>query len=253
MTTETLVKDGQTLVLGGIYVIDRSDTGTAVPFLSKLPFSGALFRSTKIKDDRKELLIFVSPRGRALTRQALWQVVLRAARRAGSLAQTRYDAGYVNYFEVIDAQRTVLSAERMPELRRPFLLGCVAVLNDDHPTALGSRTMWTRRKSCPRRRLKRNGFDAEPHAVFEESTITEKSLETWFSSACPTGLDLLPAPIAGSRRTSFRAATASSAPPPRQRPPPKRTHALPPAVPPPVPRGRARQPARGATLPPPRP
>jgi multidrug efflux system outer membrane protein len=35
-----------------------------------------------------------------------------AARRAGELAQTRYDAGIVNYFEVIDAQRTVLTAER---------------------------------------------------------------------------------------------------------------------------------------------
>jgi multidrug efflux system outer membrane protein len=35
-----------------------------------------------------------------------------AARRAGTLAQTRYDAGFVNYFEVIDAQRTVLAAER---------------------------------------------------------------------------------------------------------------------------------------------
>lgn len=35
-----------------------------------------------------------------------------AARRAGELAQKRYDAGFVNYFEVIDAQRTVLSAER---------------------------------------------------------------------------------------------------------------------------------------------
>ncbi|HVZ64715.1 MAG TPA: efflux transporter outer membrane subunit [Lacunisphaera sp.] len=35
-----------------------------------------------------------------------------AARRAGTLAQTRYDSGYVAYFEVIDAQRTVLAAER---------------------------------------------------------------------------------------------------------------------------------------------
>jgi multidrug efflux system outer membrane protein len=35
-----------------------------------------------------------------------------AARRAGDLAQTRYDAGYVNYFEVLDAQRTVLAVER---------------------------------------------------------------------------------------------------------------------------------------------
>lgn len=37
---------------------------------------------------------------------------LAAARRAQRLAQTRYDAGYVSYLEVIDAQRTALAAER---------------------------------------------------------------------------------------------------------------------------------------------
>ncbi len=37
---------------------------------------------------------------------------LEAARRGGTLAQKRYDAGFVNYFEVIDAQRTVLATER---------------------------------------------------------------------------------------------------------------------------------------------
>ena len=37
---------------------------------------------------------------------------LVSARRAAQLAQTRYDAGYVTYFEVIDAQRTVLGLER---------------------------------------------------------------------------------------------------------------------------------------------
>ena len=37
---------------------------------------------------------------------------LVAARRAASLAQTRYDAGYVSYLEVIDAQRTSLATER---------------------------------------------------------------------------------------------------------------------------------------------
>lgn len=48
-----------------------------------------------------------------LTDQAAAQDrAVAAARRAGVLAQTRYDAGYVNYFEVIDAQRTVLAAER---------------------------------------------------------------------------------------------------------------------------------------------
>jgi type IV pilus assembly protein PilQ len=60
--TETLVKDGQTLVLGGIYVVDRSETGSATPFLSRLPFFGALFRSHEVGDIRKELLIFVNPR-----------------------------------------------------------------------------------------------------------------------------------------------------------------------------------------------
>lgn len=48
-----------------------------------------------------------------LARQAAAQDrAVAAARRAGQLAQTRYDAGYVAYFEVIDAQRTVLAAER---------------------------------------------------------------------------------------------------------------------------------------------
>jgi type IV pilus assembly protein PilQ len=33
-----------------------------VPYLSKLPFLGALFRSHAVSDQRKELLVFVSPR-----------------------------------------------------------------------------------------------------------------------------------------------------------------------------------------------
>ena len=60
--TETLVKDGQTLVLGGIYVVDRSERQSRVPYLSKLPFLGPLFKSNEYSDSRKELLVFVSPR-----------------------------------------------------------------------------------------------------------------------------------------------------------------------------------------------
>jgi len=60
--TQTLVKDGQTLVLGGIYVVDRSERRSGVPYLSRLPFLGVLFRSSEFSDDRKELLIFVTPR-----------------------------------------------------------------------------------------------------------------------------------------------------------------------------------------------
>ncbi len=59
--TETLVKDGQTLVLGGIYVIDKSNRQSRVPYLHRIPLLGAAFRSDEISDSRKELLIFVTP------------------------------------------------------------------------------------------------------------------------------------------------------------------------------------------------
>ena len=60
--TETLVKDGQTLVIGGIYVVDTSQKQGRVPYLHSIPLLGALFRSDSVVDKRKELLIFVTPR-----------------------------------------------------------------------------------------------------------------------------------------------------------------------------------------------
>ncbi len=60
--TETLVKDGQTLVLGGIYVIEKSDRQSRVPYLHSIPIIGAAFRSDEHSESRKELLIFVTPR-----------------------------------------------------------------------------------------------------------------------------------------------------------------------------------------------
>jgi type IV pilus assembly protein PilQ len=60
--TETLVKDGQTLVLGGIYTIGKSQRHSAVPYLSRIPILGGAFRNDEVSDDRQELLIFVTPR-----------------------------------------------------------------------------------------------------------------------------------------------------------------------------------------------
>jgi type IV pilus assembly protein PilQ len=60
--TETLVKDGQTLVLGGIYVVDKSKRQSRVPYIHKIPILGHAFRSDEISESRKELLIFVTPR-----------------------------------------------------------------------------------------------------------------------------------------------------------------------------------------------
>jgi len=60
--TETLVKDGQTLVIGGIYVVDKSTRQSRVPYLHRIPVLGMAFRSDEFSDSRKELLIFVTPK-----------------------------------------------------------------------------------------------------------------------------------------------------------------------------------------------
>ncbi|MEM9177876.1 MAG: type IV pilus secretin PilQ, partial [Myxococcota bacterium] len=61
-TTETLVKDGQTLVLGGIYTITKSNTQSRIPYLHRIPVIGNAFKSNAVTDSRKELLVFVTPR-----------------------------------------------------------------------------------------------------------------------------------------------------------------------------------------------
>jgi type IV pilus assembly protein PilQ len=60
--TETLVKDGQTLVIGGIYTVVESERESRVPYLHRIPIIGSAFKSREITDQRKELLIFVTPR-----------------------------------------------------------------------------------------------------------------------------------------------------------------------------------------------
>ncbi len=60
--TEALVRDGQTLVIGGIYVIDKSDSESRVPYLHKIPGLGNAFKNKAVSDTRNELLIFVTPR-----------------------------------------------------------------------------------------------------------------------------------------------------------------------------------------------
>jgi Type II secretory pathway, component HofQ len=60
--TQVLVHDGETIVLGGIYEWSNSHYIVSVPFLGKIPLFGALFRKQENKMERKELLMFVTPR-----------------------------------------------------------------------------------------------------------------------------------------------------------------------------------------------
>ncbi len=62
VSTQVLVDNGETVVLGGVYETVRSRQVNGVPLLSELPWIGALFRKTTNVDDKVELLIFVTPK-----------------------------------------------------------------------------------------------------------------------------------------------------------------------------------------------
>ncbi|NMW23640.1 type IV pilus secretin PilQ [Rhodanobacter soli] len=62
INTSVLVDNGQTVVLGGIYEINKSNTMTKVPGLGDIPGIGMLFRKTSRTNTKAELLIFVTPR-----------------------------------------------------------------------------------------------------------------------------------------------------------------------------------------------
>lgn len=60
--TEVLVENGGTVVIGGIYIQEERNSVTRVPFLGDLPYVGFLFRNTEKSENRKELLVFITPK-----------------------------------------------------------------------------------------------------------------------------------------------------------------------------------------------
>jgi len=60
--TQVLVENGGTVVIGGIYVQDQQTTINKVPLLGDIPYLGVLFKSTSVRDNKSELLIFITPR-----------------------------------------------------------------------------------------------------------------------------------------------------------------------------------------------
>jgi type IV pilus assembly protein PilQ len=60
--TDMLVKDGETVVIGGLYKRNTTSSRDGLPGLSNLPVIGRLFRRDKETDINDELLIFLTPR-----------------------------------------------------------------------------------------------------------------------------------------------------------------------------------------------
>lgn len=61
VTTQVLVADGETVVLGGIFQSEVATNVTKTPFLGDIPYIGRLFKRTENIDERSELLIFITP------------------------------------------------------------------------------------------------------------------------------------------------------------------------------------------------
>ncbi|WP_425402582.1 type IV pilus secretin PilQ [Geopsychrobacter electrodiphilus] len=59
--TKVLVMDGETTVIGGIFINNKSESENGTPFLMHIPWLGHLFKSTKVTDTKAELMIFITP------------------------------------------------------------------------------------------------------------------------------------------------------------------------------------------------
>jgi len=60
--TQVLVENGGTVVVGGIFTEDQSNTIDKVPLLGDLPGVGVLFKRTVNSTEKREMLVFITPR-----------------------------------------------------------------------------------------------------------------------------------------------------------------------------------------------
>lgn len=60
--TQVLVKDGETVVLGGVFTQNKRSSTAKVPVLGDIPYVGRLFRNDTKSDEKTELMVFITPR-----------------------------------------------------------------------------------------------------------------------------------------------------------------------------------------------
>lgn len=60
--TQVLVDNGGTVVIGGIFTEDQVNTVDKVPFFGDLPGIGVLFRRTAVSQEKREMLVFITPK-----------------------------------------------------------------------------------------------------------------------------------------------------------------------------------------------
>jgi type IV pilus assembly protein PilQ len=60
-TTQVNIRDGETMVIGGVFIDTQSNSVLGIPYLSRVPVLGWLFKSKSESVSKQELLIFLTP------------------------------------------------------------------------------------------------------------------------------------------------------------------------------------------------
>ncbi|HEX4974985.1 MAG TPA: type IV pilus secretin PilQ, partial [Pseudomonadales bacterium] len=60
--TRALVGNGETVVLGGIFAMEKTHNELKTPFFGDLPIVGFLFKKKVVVDEKQELLVFITPK-----------------------------------------------------------------------------------------------------------------------------------------------------------------------------------------------
>jgi len=84
------VQSGDTVVLGGLILDQENKSRSGLPVLSKLPILGVLFGQTEIKEERKELVMLITPR-LVQNRHEAMRVTEEVRKRLKSLRQLQHD------------------------------------------------------------------------------------------------------------------------------------------------------------------
>ena len=61
VNTSVVVKNGYTVLIGGLFNSSESNTLSRFPFFSRIPLLGVLFKSNKVEHDQTELVIAITP------------------------------------------------------------------------------------------------------------------------------------------------------------------------------------------------
>lgn len=89
--TNVTVRNGETIVLSGVYTLDEQKSVSKVPLLGDIPLIGELFKQRTFDEAERELLIFVTPR---IVNAESGAVVERIEDMRGRYQQGRGDVGY---------------------------------------------------------------------------------------------------------------------------------------------------------------